>query len=41
MCPRATQMRQIGHFHRADRDYGTRVAAGLGLEMREIIGKAA
>lgn len=39
--PKPIQLRQIGHFHRADPDYGGRVAAGLGIDIQEIIGKAA
>lgn len=30
---REIQMRQLCHFFRADRDYGSRVAAGLGIEI--------
>jgi catalase len=41
MLPRFVQVRQIGHFYRANRDYGSRVANGLGIFMNEIIGKAA
>ncbi len=36
--PRDTQVRQVGHFHKADADYGNRVAAGLGLDIRSILG---
>ena len=27
------KLRQIGHFYKADPEYGTRVAEGLGLEV--------
>ncbi len=37
--PREIQVRQIGHFHKADPDYGTRVATGLGIQIEQIIGK--
>jgi catalase len=39
--PKFIQVRQIGHFYKADPDYGGRVAAGLGIPMDESIGKAA
>ena len=39
--PREIQMRQISHFYKADRDYGSRIAAGLGINIQEVIGKAA
>ena len=39
--PRFIQLRQIGHFFKADADYGTRVAEGLGIKTGEIAGKAA
>ncbi len=39
--PREIQMRQIGHFHKADADYGRRVAEGLGIDIQDAIGKAA
>jgi catalase len=39
--PRFIQVRQIGHFYKADADYGSRVASGLGIGIDEIIGKAA
>jgi catalase len=39
--PRYIQVRQIGHFFKADPDYGRFVAEGLGIKMHEIIGKAA
>jgi hypothetical protein len=31
----------VGHFYRADPDYGSRVANGLEISIKEIIGKAA
>ena len=39
--PRFIQVRQIGHFYKADPDYGSRVAAGLGIGIDEVIGKMA
>ncbi len=33
---RAVQVRQIGHFLRAHEEYGTRVAATLGIPLREV-----
>ena len=39
--PRFIQVRQMGHFYKADPDYGVRVGAGLGIDINEIIGKAA
>jgi catalase len=39
--PRFIQLRQVGHFYRADPDYGSRVANGLEISIKEIIGKAA
>ena len=39
--PRFIQLRQIGHFSKADADYGARVAEGLGIKTGEIAGKAA
>jgi catalase len=39
--PREIQVRQVGHFHKADPDYGRRVAAGLGIDLREAISHAA
>ena len=39
--PRFIQVRQLGHFLKADPDYGSRVAAGLSIRIDEIIGKAA
>ena len=37
--PRFIQVRQLGHFFRADPDYGTRVAAALGIAVDEIDGR--
>ncbi|MCU7861856.1 MAG: catalase, partial [Candidatus Thiodiazotropha sp. (ex Lucinoma kastoroae)] len=34
--PHAIQVRQIGHFHKADSAYGERVAQGLGVRMDEV-----
>ena len=34
--PRFIQVRQIGHFYKADPDYGRQVAEGLGVGMEEI-----
>jgi catalase len=39
--PKFIQVRQTGHFCRADPEYGSRVAAGLGIDTQEVIGKAA
>jgi catalase len=39
--PRFIQLRQVGHFYKADPDYGSRVAEGLGIKIDEIIGKVA
>ncbi|BBP05979.1 catalase [Sulfuriferula plumbiphila] len=39
--PRFIQARQIGHFYKADPEYGSRVADGLGIKIDEIIGKVA
>ena len=39
--PREIQMRQIGHFLKADIDYGDQVAERLGIHLDEIIGRAA
>jgi catalase len=36
--PRAIQVRQLGHFFKADPDYGSRVAAGLGIPINEVRG---
>jgi catalase len=41
MLPRFIQIRQIGHFCRANPDYGGCAAKGLGISIDEIIGKAA
>ncbi len=30
------QLRQLGHFFRADSDYGQRVADGLGIDASEV-----
>ena len=38
--PKAIQIRQIGHFYKADSEYGSRIAKGLNISMREISGKA-
>jgi len=32
---RVIQLRQLGHFYKADPDYGARVAAGLGIAADE------
>lgn len=34
--PHTIQVRQIGHFHKADSGYGERVAQGLGVRMDEV-----
>jgi catalase len=39
--PRVIQERQRGHFHKADPEYGRRVAAGLKLDIDEVMTKAA
>ena len=39
--PKFIQVRQIGHFYKADPEYGSRVAQGLGIGIQEVIGKAA
>ncbi len=39
--PRFIQVRQIGHFYQADADYGSRVARGLGINIDEVVTKAA
>jgi catalase len=36
--PREIQLRQIGHFLKADRAYGEGVAKGLGIELAEALG---
>jgi catalase len=33
------KLRQISHFYKADPEYGTRVAEGLGLEVPEEVKK--
>ncbi|NOT99984.1 MAG: catalase [Gallionella sp.] len=35
--PKFIQVRQLAHFHKADAEYGKGVAAGLGIEMKEVI----
>ncbi|MDO8413418.1 MAG: catalase [Gallionellaceae bacterium] len=37
--PRFIQIRQLGHFYKADKEYGNGVAVGLGIPMDEVIGK--
>jgi catalase len=39
--PRIIQERQLGHFAKADPDYGARVASGLGIAVEAIVGQAA
>ncbi len=39
--PRFIQLRRIDHFHKADPDYGSRVAGQRGISLDEINGKAA
>jgi catalase len=34
--PKAIQLRQCALFHKADEDYGTRVAKGLGLDLAKV-----
>ena len=36
LARREFQVRQIGHFLRADADYGKRVAEGLGIAVPEV-----
>jgi catalase len=36
--PRVIQVRQTGHFYKADPDYGSNVAMGLGIAIDEIVG---
>lgn len=36
--PRVIQVRQTGHFYKADPDYGSNVASGLGIAIGEITG---
>lgn len=35
------QIRQLGHFHKADPDYGKRVANALGIDIADAIGETA
>jgi catalase len=35
--PKFIQVRQLAHFHKADAEYGKGVAAGLGIDMQEVI----
>jgi catalase len=35
------QERPVAHFYRADPEYGSRVAAGLNLDIEEAMAKAA
>lgn len=37
--PRGIQICQIGHFYKADPNYGAAVAKGLGIGMDEVVGK--
>jgi catalase len=39
--PEAIQRRQIGHFYRADVEYGSRIAEDLGIAVTETIDTAA
>lgn len=39
--PKFIQVRQLGHVYQADPEYGGRVAAGLGISMDDVMGKAA
>ena len=39
--PRIIQERQLGHFYKADPDYGAGVAKGLGIAVEAIVGEAA
>lgn len=39
--PRGIQERQVVHFYKADPEYGSRVAAGLSLDIDEVMAKAA
>ena len=41
LVPRDIQVRQLGHFYKADPDYGAGVASGLGIAVEAIAGKAA
>ena len=38
---REVQLRQLGHFHKADPDYGKRVADALGIDIAEALGTPA
>lgn len=40
VVPRMIQVRQTVHFYKADPDYGSRVAQGLGIKIHEISGNA-
>lgn len=40
-CRREVQLRQLCHLFRADEDYGGRVAAKLGIDVREAMGAVA
>jgi catalase len=35
--PKFIQVRQLAHFHKADAEYGKGVAAGLGIDMKEVV----
>ena len=39
-CNREIQERMVGHFTQCDAEYGARVAAGIGLEVKEVAGAA-
>ena len=39
--PRFIQVRQLMQLYKADADYGSRIAIGLGIHIDEITGKAA
>jgi catalase len=39
--PRFIQVRQLMQFYKADADYGSRIAIGLGIHIDEVTGKAA
>ena len=38
--PRQIQVRQIGHFHKADPGYGGAVAKGLRIDIEEVVGQS-
>ncbi|GAM17942.1 hypothetical protein SAMD00019534_011170 [Acytostelium subglobosum LB1] len=38
---REIQLRAISHFYKADKDYGTRIAKGLGIDVNDVIKFAA